>query len=118
MDGGLELGVPPVVLRAEAEAAVGLCLDELDATASAAAEHGPDMITGGLTLCHGAGGPLELLVSAAHAFRDDALLARARMLGAGLVTALDTAGDDPSGWPSGDAHPGRPGCCSGCPAWP
>lgn len=101
-----ELGLSADMLRAEAEAAVGFGLDALERTAAAADDYGAAGVPGGLTLCHGSGGALDLLASAAAAWEDDDLLARARGLAARLLCALD---DDPRDWPSGTTAPGGAG---------
>lgn len=100
------LGLPADVLRAEAEAAVGFALAALERTAAAADEYGAAAVPAGLTLCHGSGGALDLLASAAAAWQDDDVLVRARGLAARLLAAL---GEDPQHWPSGTAVPGGAG---------
>lgn len=87
------LGLPADTIRAEAEAAVVACGADLARTL---ADGQPPV--GGLTLCHGLGGPLDALVLAHQTWGVDAHLDAARHFAAAAVAMLD---DDPLAWPSG-----------------
>lgn len=90
---GLDLGFPVEALRAEAEAAVGACGADV---ARAVAHPGPP--PGGLTLCHGLGGPLEALVLASEVWGVPGHLEAARHYAA---AAVERMGEDPLAWPAG-----------------
>lgn len=94
------LGLPADLLRAEAEAAVAACGTELQR------ELGSGGVPGGLTLCHGLGGPLEALVLASETWQVRAHLDAARQLAAAAVDMLD---DDPLAWPAGVRAAGSTG---------
>lgn len=89
---GLDLGVSEPALLAEAGAAVRAASAEL-ARAVAAGGH-----SGGLTLCHGAGGALELLLAAADVLGVDEHRPLAARFAAALVLGMD---GDPLQWPTG-----------------
>ncbi len=87
------LGLPTALLRAEAEAAVVACGAEL---ARVLRSGGPPH--GGLTLCHGLGGPLDALMLAHETWGVEEHLDAARYFAAAAVAAL---GDAPLAWPAG-----------------
>jgi hypothetical protein len=89
---GLELGLPEPSLFAEAGAAIRAGSAEL-ARAVAAGGH-----PAGLTLCHGAGGVLELLTLAAEVFGVEEHLRLGRQFAAQLLAGLDR---DPLQWATG-----------------
>ena len=89
---GVDLGLSEPALLAEASAAIRAGSAEL-ARAVAAGGH-----SAGLTLCHGAGGSLELLLRAAEVLGVDEHRRLAVRFAAALVPGLD---DDPRQWPTG-----------------
>ncbi|MBO9553912.1 lanthionine synthetase LanC family protein [Cellulomonas sp.] len=95
---GLDLGVPVETLTAEAEVAVQACGQELAASVRLAEQHGPAAIAGGLTLCHGLGGPLDVLLLAGETWSVPEHVAAAQELAGGLLAVL---GDEPLTWPAG-----------------
>lgn len=88
-----DLGLPTALLRAEAESAVGACGAELARVLGRG-----EQPYGGLTLCHGLGGPLDALVLAHETWGVVEHLDAARHFAA---AAIETLGDDPLAWPSG-----------------
>lgn len=86
-------GLPSETIRAEAEAAVVACGADLARTLVGG--HPP---VGGLTLCHGLGGPLDALVLAHEMWGVEEHLDAARHFAAAAVAAL---GENPLAWPSG-----------------
>lgn len=90
---GVDLGLPAGTLQAEAEVAVGACGADV---ARAVALPGPP--AGGLTLCHGLGGPLEALVLASEVWGVADHLDAARHYAA---IAIGRMGEDPLEWPAG-----------------
>ena len=89
---GLDLGLPEPSLLAEAGAAIRAGSAEL-ARAVAGGGH-----PAGLTLCHGAGGVLELLTLAAEVFGVEEHLRLGRQIAAQLLAGLDR---DPLRWATG-----------------
>jgi lantibiotic modifying enzyme len=89
---GLEIGLPEPSLLAEAGAAIRAGSAEL-ARAVAGGGH-----PAGLTLCHGAGGVLELLTLAAEVFGVEEHLRLGRQFAAQLLADLDR---DPLRWATG-----------------
>ena len=89
---GLNLGLPESSLLAEAAAAVRAGSAELG-RAVAGGGH-----PAGLTLCHGAGGALELLTLAAEVFSVDEHLRLGQQFAAQLLAGLDR---DPLRWTTG-----------------
>lgn len=87
------LGLPKDLIRAEAEAAVVACGSDLARTLA-----DPRPAPGGLTLCHGLGGPLEALVLAHETWGVVDHLDAARHFAAAAVATL---GNDPLAWPAG-----------------
>lgn len=87
------LGLPTDLLRAEAEAAVVACGADL---ARVLGGGGP--LHGGLTLCHGLGGPLDALLLAHETWGVEEHLDAARHFAAVAIAVL---GDDPLAWPAG-----------------
>jgi lantibiotic modifying enzyme len=83
----------------------------LQAAANAASQALRQYPTEGLTLCHGLGGTLLLLLAAHHTLGEDEHLRAARWL---AQNALDRLADDPSTWPSGVPNGGfSPGLMTG-----
>lgn len=95
------LGLPRDLIRAEAEAAVVACGSHLARTLA-----DPRPPPGGLTLCHGLGGPLDALLLAHETWGVAEHLTAARHFAA---TAVATLGDDPLAWPSGVRAEGSAG---------
>lgn len=95
---GLALDYPAEAIAAEAHAGVLACGRELTRLAALARSGGLAAVPGGLTLCHGAGGPLDVLVLAAEVFGEPAHLEAARRIASDL---LATAPEDPLDWPGG-----------------
>jgi hypothetical protein len=95
-EAGLDLGVPAETLRAEAEAAVHACGRLLaDAASGSSGEEG---VAGGLSLCHGLGGPLDVLLLAHETFGAIEHLHAARTFALAVLDRLDP---DPLAWPAG-----------------
>lgn len=96
LDAGLPSPWPRETLVAEAEAAVQACgaavTTALDGLAAGVAPHG------GLTICHGLGGPLLLLAEASRVLR---VLSHADFAREATVAMLSAFADDPTSWPSG-----------------
>lgn len=97
-DRGLTTPWPTETIRAEAEAAVGACGRSLARAATEVPRVGWSVAPGGLTLCHGLAGPLEVLLTASRTWSAPSHLAAARRLAAEVVRCLP---DDPWQWPSG-----------------
>ncbi|MFM9919581.1 lanthionine synthetase LanC family protein [Lacisediminihabitans sp. H27-G8] len=96
-DAGLDLGSVATSVRAEAEAAVQACGTELARAAASVPRFGDAALLGGLTLCHGLGASLDVLVLAAERGAPRHLEA-ARRFAETIVGALPA---DPLEWPSG-----------------
>ena len=96
-DRGLDLGPVAISVRAEAEAAVHACGSELARAVASVPQFGDAGLFGGLTLCHGLGASLDVLVLAAERGAPRHLHA-ARRFAETIVEALP---EDPLGWPSG-----------------
>ena len=94
----LPLDYPVDAVRAEAHAGVLACGRELTRVAARARTGGLAAVPGGLTLCHGLGGPLDVLVLAGQTWHDPAHLHAARRIASDLLTL---APDDPLEWPTG-----------------
>lgn len=103
---GLDVAVDADTLRAEAEAAVQACGAELARAVDAVPRVGEAALAGGLTLCHGLGGPLDVLTLAHRAWGVRGHLDAARHFAAAIVGALDR---DPLLWPAGVRAPGSAG---------
>nr|WP_239579851.1 lanthionine synthetase LanC family protein [Microlunatus panaciterrae] len=95
---GLELGLPLEELTAEAELAVQACGQVLADSVQLAQAQDPAALAGGLTLCHGLGGPLDVLLSAHRLWEVPEHLAAARSM---AVAVADLLGQNPLDWPSG-----------------
>lgn len=93
---GLDTPWPEDTIAAEAEVAVQAC----GAAVEEAAAHAQEGVVGhgGLTLCHGLGGPLLVLAEAARVFDVSAHLRCARGAASAVVAVLP---EDPADWPSG-----------------
>lgn len=110
LDLGADLGpdVGPAAVRAEAETGVALCgryvLEEVALARERLALHGVDDPTldvpgsAGLTVCHGLGGPLDVLATAAVQWQVPEHLEVARHA---ALTVAAQLGDDPACWPTG-----------------
>ncbi|WP_192796626.1 lanthionine synthetase LanC family protein [Serinicoccus kebangsaanensis] len=118
-EAGVDLGVPGPALRAQAEAGVRLCRDFVSHCAEQA-RHQQDTLgatpvqvdpaDAGLTLCHGLGGALDVLASAAVCWGVDEHLELAR---ASVLDLVDASGDDPDLWPTGQRTRGGYGLFQG-----
>lgn len=106
VDDGLDLGVPTESLLAEAEVAVRACGQAIGQAVAGAGGTDRVWADGGLTLCHGIGGALDVLALAGRAWRSDAHVDAARELAAELVGLLPT---EPVRWPTGARGRGAPG---------
>ncbi|MBK9156577.1 MAG: hypothetical protein IPM11_00280 [Micropruina sp.] len=95
---GLVLDYPVEAIAAEAHAGVLACGKSLTGAVRTAREYGFESVPGGLTLCHGMGGPLDVLVLAAEVWELPQHLDAARRIASDLITL---APDDPMEWPSG-----------------
>lgn len=104
-EAGLDPGIPADTLRAEAELAVQACGAELARIADSLIT-GASVPGGGLTLCHGLGGPLDVLALASETWGVQAHLEAARAFAAAIVSSLGT---DPLEWPAGVRAPGSVG---------
>ncbi len=93
-------------LRAEAEEGVRACGVELARAVGAVAHMGEAALAGGLTLCHGLGGPIDVLLLAHDEWGVTEHLDAARHLAAAVVDALDP---DPLTWPAGVRASGSTG---------
>lgn len=83
----------------------------LQASATAATRSLRASAVGSLTICHGLGGTILLLLAARGVLGDDEHLDAARWVAA---RSLDHLGDDPAGWPGGLPGGGfRPGLMTG-----
>lgn len=99
----VDLGVDRVLLQAEAETAVGLCGRHVVALAGQVAtlpSQQPQLRPqdNGLTVCHGLGGALDVLATAAELWQVPEHLAAARYAASTVATWL---GPDPTCWPTG-----------------
>jgi lantibiotic modifying enzyme len=94
---GLDLGSAATSVRAEAEAAVQACGSELARAAASVPQFGDAALLGGLTLCHGLGGALDVLVLASERGAPTHLDA-ARRFAETIVGALP---EDPLAWSAG-----------------
>ncbi|WP_298747475.1 lanthionine synthetase LanC family protein [uncultured Serinicoccus sp.] len=117
-DAGVDLGVPTTALRSQADAGLLLCREQVELMAEAArrqlADTGPvsvrvDPHDAGLTLCHGLGGPLDVLASAA-ADGDTVHLEAAREA---VLQVAALLGEDPHLWPTGQRTRGGYGLFQG-----
>ncbi|WP_298891146.1 lanthionine synthetase LanC family protein [uncultured Serinicoccus sp.] len=117
-DAGVDLGVPATALRSQADAGVLLCREQVELSAEAArrqlADTGPasvrvDPHDAGLTLCHGLGGPLDVLASAA-ADGDAEHLEATRTA---VLQVAGLLGEDPHLWPTGQRTRGGYGLFQG-----
>jgi lantibiotic modifying enzyme len=95
---GLELDYPRDAIAAEAHAGVLACGRELTRAAGLARTGGLGAVPAGLTLCHGTGGPLDVLVLATEVWSDPSHLAAARRIASDL---LASAPENPLDWPGG-----------------
>ncbi|MCA0293716.1 MAG: hypothetical protein LCH96_00135 [Actinobacteria bacterium] len=95
---GLDLDYPAEAIAAEAHTAVLACGRELTRAAALARTGGFGVVPGGLTLCHGLGGPLDVLVLAAEVWDEPGHLHAARRIASDLLVG---APEDPLDWPSG-----------------
>ncbi|MFC7490252.1 MULTISPECIES: lanthionine synthetase LanC family protein [unclassified Knoellia] len=84
--------------RAEAELAVQRCGRAMSDAAEQAVVSGVEMVAGGWTLCHGAGGPAGVVSLAADVFDVPEHRAQAMAAAAAFVSAAPV---DPGDWPSG-----------------
>lgn len=103
---GLRLDYATDAIAAEASAAVLACGRELTRSVALARSGGLGSVPHGLTLCHGLGGLLDVLVLAAEVWDEPAHLSAARRI---MVDLLATAPEDPMDWPSGLKAPGSLG---------
>lgn len=99
---GVAVPVGESVLIRDVVAAARAATRELDQLADRAERFGRSVLAHGLTVCHGAGGPLDLLLSAAQALDEPAHLLAARRFAIRLAAVL---GDDPITWPGGLGGP-------------
>jgi hypothetical protein len=105
---GVDLGLSEPVLLAEAAAAIRASSAELARAVAGADAGGPGLARpngpgspghpGGLSLCHGAGGPVELLLVAAEVLGVEEHRRLAERFAGALLTGLD---EDPLRWPTG-----------------
>lgn len=91
-------GLPVESIQADAEAAVGACGRALATVTKVIPEYGWRATSGGLTLCHGLGGPLEVLIEASRIWQTPSHLEVAREFSCTLIDALP---EDPWSWPDG-----------------
>lgn len=105
-EAGLELDYPWDAVAAEASAAVLACGRELTRAVGLARRSGLAAVPYGLTLCHGLGGLLDVLVLATEVWGEPTHLQAARRIACDL---LATAPADPAEWPSGLKAPGSLG---------
>ena len=103
LDLGLPLGYATDALAAEAHAGVLACGRDLSRAVTRARDCGLGDVHGGLTLCHGLGGALDVLVLASEVWDAPSHLEAARRIATDLVAL---APDDPLEWPSGLAAEG------------
>lgn len=103
VEAGLMLDYPTAALAAEASEAVIACGRVLTQAAQLAGQGGLAAVSQGLTLCHGLGGPLDVLVQAAEVWGEEQHLQAARRIAVDLLT---TAPAGPLDWPSGLKAPG------------
>ncbi|SDD30245.1 lanthionine synthetase LanC family protein [Auraticoccus monumenti] len=89
---------PIETVAADAEVAVAAAQRAVQQALTGVAEHGWDAAPGGLTLCHGLGGPLELLLEASRVWGDAELLATTRTA---ALTLAERLPEDPWEWPGG-----------------
>lgn len=106
VEGGLVLDYRTEAIAAEAQAGVLACGRELTRAAASARRAGLDAVPYGLTLCHGMGGLLDVLVLASEVWNEPAHLSAARRI---AVDLLATAPEDPMEWPGGLKAPGSLG---------
>ncbi|HUG82934.1 MAG TPA: lanthionine synthetase LanC family protein [Euzebya sp.] len=102
-DRGVDLGLPSEQVEVDAQMAVQACGRLAAAVGDTLASADPALpasalVPGGLTLCHGLGGPLEVLVQAYQRWDVGAHLALAREV---ALAVLQRLGPDVMAWPSG-----------------
>jgi lantibiotic modifying enzyme len=95
---GVDLPIPAATLQAEAEAALQACARALTEAVQRGHQYGPDGIGHGLTLCHGLGSAIDLLLLAHEVLGSPEHLAGAQLFTDQLLDVLD---DDPLLWPAG-----------------
>jgi hypothetical protein len=95
---GVEVPVPAANLQVDAEAALQSCVRALTLALQRGNEHGPAALEYGLTLCHGLGGPIDLLLLGYEVLGSPDYLAAAHFFADELVGVI---GEDPWRWPSG-----------------
>jgi lantibiotic modifying enzyme len=95
---GVDLPIPAATLQAEAEAALHACARALTEAVQRGHQYGPDGIGHRLTLCHGLGSAIDLLLLAHEVLGSPEHLAGAQLFSDQLLGVL---GDDPLLWPAG-----------------
>jgi lantibiotic modifying enzyme len=95
---GVDLPIPAATLQSEAEAALQACARALTEAVQRGHQYGPDGIGHRLTLCHGLGSAIDLLLLAHEVLGSPQHLATAQLFTDRLLDVLD---DDPMLWPSG-----------------
>ena len=111
--GGVGIGLSRLALHAidPHPALAGEAVAAAAAAGRDAAEHvAAGVLPSGLTVCHGLGGTLALLVTAADHLDAPEHLDTARWL---LSCALEHLGTDPAAWPGGLLHEPGPGLMTG-----
>ena len=95
---GLALDDPPETLRADAQAAVQICRRHLETVLERSGTLGAEAFPGGLTVCHGLGGALDVMALASETWDVPEHLHLARAV---VARAADVLGDDVLAWPCG-----------------
>jgi lantibiotic modifying enzyme len=107
---GVAVPMPAATLEADAAAAVQCCTETLMLALLRGQQYGPAGLDHGLTLCHGLGAPIDLMLLAYDVLGTPDHLAGAQFFAAKL---LDVMGDDPRRWASDHAAGSRTGMFSG-----
>jgi lantibiotic modifying enzyme len=95
---GLDLPVPAATLQAHAEAALQSCAQALTMALQRGQQYGPSGLPHGLTLCHGLGAAIDLMLLAFEVLGSPDHLAAAQFFADEVLAIL---GEDAWRWPSG-----------------
>jgi lantibiotic modifying enzyme len=95
---GLDIPLPAATLQADAEAALQSCAQALTMALQRGQQYGPSGLSHGLTLCHGLGAAIDLMLLAFDVLGSPDHLAGAQFFADELLAVL---GEDAWRWPSG-----------------
>jgi len=95
---GLDIPLPAATLQADAEAALQACAQALTMALQRGQQYGPSGLPHGLTLCHGLGAAIDLMLLAFDVLGSPDHLAGAQFFADEVLAIL---GEDAWRWPSG-----------------